>query len=330
MNHRAAMQMSRLLVEQTRHRLFSTTIINTATNTTKFTNTEILGTRYLSSMTSPKILSEENPLEASKSGSGAADRGGKAIVSSYWGVARPNISKEDGSPWRWNSFRPWETYKADTSIDVKKHHEANTFMDKFAYWTVQTLKYPTYLFFQRRHICHAMLLETVAAVPGMVGGMVLHLRSLRRFEQSGGWIKALLEEAENERMHLMTFLEVSQPKWYERALVFAVQGVFFNAYFVAYLASPKLAHRIVGYLEEEAVNSYTEFLVDLEKGVVEDKPAPAIAIDYWRLPADSTLKDVVTVIRADEAHHRDLNHFASDIQCQGHELKEYPAPLGYH
>ncbi|KAM3322569.1 ubiquinol oxidase 2, mitochondrial [Capsicum chacoense] len=253
----------------------------------------------------------------------------KAIVS-YWGVDPPKISNQDGTPWRWNCFRPWETYTADTSIDVKKHHLPTNFMDKFAYWTVQTLKYPTYLFFQRRHMCHAMLLETVAAVPGMVGGMLLHCKSLRRFEQSGGWIKALLEEAENERMHLMTFIELSNPKWYERALVFAVQGVFFNAYFLAYLASPKLAHRIVGYLEEEAVNSYTEFLIDIEKGEFQNLPAPAIAIDYWRLPADSTLKDVVTVIRADEAHHRDLNHFASDIQCQGHELKEFAAPIGYH
>ncbi|GFP79359.1 ubiquinol oxidase 3 mitochondrial [Phtheirospermum japonicum] len=326
MSRRAAMQMSRL-------QLFSTTTnVTSKFSRQKLTHTGIFETRYWSSMAS-KVPRDEKPLQASRSDSSdenTTGRGGKAMVSSYWGLAPPNISKEDGSPWRWNSFRPWETYKADTSIDVKKHHEANTFMDKFAYWTVQTLKYPTYLFFQRRHICHAMLLETVAAVPGMVGGMVLHLKSLRRFEHSGGWIKALLEEAENERMHLMTFLEVSQPKWYERALVFAVQGVFFNAYFVAYMVSPKLAHRIVGYLEEEAVNSYTEFLIDLEKGIVDDKPAPAIAIDYWRLPPDSTLKDVVTVIRADEAHHRDLNHFASDIQCQGHELKEYPAPLGYH
>ncbi|KAL8239008.1 hypothetical protein R6Q59_015575 [Mikania micrantha] len=164
----------------------------------------------------------------------------------------------------------------------------------------------------------------------MVGGMLLHTKSLRRFEQSGGWIKALLEEAENERMHLMTFIDVYKPKWHERALVFTVQGVFFNAYFLAYIASPKLAHRITGYLEEEAVNSYTEFLKDLENGVMEDIPAPAIAIDYWCLPQNSTLKDVVRVIRADEAHHRDLNHYASDIQCQGHELKEYPAPIGYH
>lgn len=156
------------------------------------------------------------------------------------------------------------------------------------------------------------LMSPSTTVPGMVGGMLLHCKSLRKFEHSGGWIKALLEEAENERMHLMTFIDLAKPQWYERALVFAVQGVFFNAYFLAYLASPKLAHRIVGYLEEEAVNSYSDFLKDLENGSFENTPAPAIAIDYWRLPLDSTLRDVVVVIRADEAHHRDLNHYASD------------------
>lgn len=109
-----------------------------------------------------------------------------------------------------------------------------------------------------------MMLEIVAAVPGMVGEMLLHCKSLRRFENSDGWIKALLEEAENERMNLMTFMEVSKPKWYERALVIVLQGIFFNAYFMTYLLSPKLAHRIVGYLEEEAIHSYTEFLKELE------------------------------------------------------------------
>lgn len=43
------------------------------------------------------------------------------------------------------------------------------------------------------------MIETIAAVPGMVGGMLLHLRSLRRFEESHGWIRALLEEAEKFR-----------------------------------------------------------------------------------------------------------------------------------
>lgn len=155
------------------------------------------------------------------------------------------------------------------------------------------------------------MLETVAAVPGMVGGMLLHLKSLRKFQHSGGWVKALLEEAENERMHLMTMVELVKPKWYERFLVLAVQGVFFNAFFVLYILSPKVAHRVVGYLEEEAIHSYTEYLKDIDSGAIENVPAPAIAIDYWRLPKDAKLKDVITVIRADEAHHRDVNHFAS-------------------
>ncbi|KAF6159960.1 hypothetical protein GIB67_033044 [Kingdonia uniflora] len=127
---------------------------------------------------------------------------------------------------------------------------------------------------------------------------------------SGGWIKTLLEEAGNERIHLMTLMEVAKPRWYERALVITVQGIFFNAYFLAYLASPKLAHRVVRYLEEEAIHSCTEFLKELDK--------------------DSTLRDGVMVVRADEAHHRDVDHFASDIHFLGHELRESPAPSGYH
>ncbi|PHU01288.1 Ubiquinol oxidase 2, mitochondrial [Capsicum chinense] len=133
----------------------------------------------------------------------------------------------------------------------------------------------------------------------------------KKFEQSGGSIKALLEEAENERMHLMTMVELVQPIRYEKLLVIAVQGAFFSFYFVLYLLSPKLAHRVFGYLEEEAIHSYTLYLNDIDRGEIENVPAPAIAIDYWRLPKDVTLKDVVTVIRVDEAHHRDVNHYVS-------------------
>ncbi|KAJ4930460.1 hypothetical protein NE237_014249 [Protea cynaroides] len=269
---------------------------------------------------------EGKDVKTSSAGSGPEEK----AIASYWGISPPKITKEDGTEWKWSCFRPWDTYKANVSIDLKKHHLPTTFLDKVAYWTVKSLRIPTDLFFQTRWGCRAMMLETVAAVPGMVGGMLLHFKSLRRFEPSGGWIKALLDEAENERMHLMTFMEVSQPRWYERALVIAVQGVFFNAYFLGYLISPKFAHRVVGYLEEEAIHSYTEFLKELDKGNIKNVPAPAIAIDYWQMPPNSTLRDVVMIIRADEAHHRDVNHFASDIHYQGLELKESPAPIGYH
>lgn len=299
----------------------------------KWMRFQVIGSRNASSVALGEKQQEEEKVNGGSSGSAApsgGDANDKKEIVSYWGVERAKITKEDGSEWRWNCFRPWETYQADLTIDLNKHHAPVTFLDKLAYWTVKSLRFPTDIFFQRRYGCRAMMLETVAAVPGMVGGMLLHCKSLRRFEQSGGWIKALLEEAENERMHLMTFMEVSQPRWYERALVVAVQGVFFNAYFLAYVVSPKLAHRIVGYLEEEAIHSYTEFLKELDKGNIQNVPAPAIAIDYWRLNPDATLRDVVVVVRADEAHHRDVNHYASDIYCHGRELKESPAPIGYH
>ena len=36
--------------------------------------------------------------------------------------------------------------------------------------------------------------------------------------------------------------------------------------------------------------------------------APAIARHYWKMADDATLRDVVLLVRADEAHHRDVNH----------------------
>ena len=157
------------------------------------------------------------------------------------------------------------------------------------------------------------MLETVAAVPGMVAGMLMHLKSLRKMEDDKGWIKLLLEEAENERMHLMTFIQVAKPTSLERFIIIAAQLVFIVMYSIIYLASQRTAHRIVGYFEEEAVFSYTDYLNELESGRIKDQPAPKIAIDYWNLPLHSTLKDVVRVVRDDEAGHRDVNHSFANL-----------------
>jgi len=76
-------------------------------------------------------------------------------------------------------------------------------------------------------------------------------------------------------------MTVAQPSILTRAVVLAAQGVFYNAFFVTYLFSPKTAHRFVGALEEEAVRTYTHCISDVEKGLVPewvDVPAPAIAI----------------------------------------------------
>ncbi|KAI7978807.1 hypothetical protein LOK49_Contig766G00001 [Camellia lanceoleosa] len=125
----------------------------------------------------------------------------------------------------------------------------------------------------------------------------------------------------------MTFVEIANLLWYERALVFAVQKVFFNAYFMAYLASPKLVHCIVGYLQEEALNSYTEFWNDLEKAMWKTCMHQLLLLIIGNCRRNR-LSEMLSQSLEDEVHHRDLNHSTSDIQCQGHELREYPAPVG--
>lgn len=141
----------------------------------------------------------------------------------------------------------------------------------------------------------AIFLETVAGCPGMAGGMLRHLRSLRTMDHDHGWIHTLLEEAENERMHLLTFIKLKQPDLYFRTWVIIAQGVFMNAFTFAYMVSPTFCHRFVGYLEEEAVHTYNSILDHIDNGELQEwgkEKAPQIAIDYWRMTPDATIRDM--------------------------------------
>ena len=196
----------------------------------------------------------------------------------------------------------------------ERHYAPRDFRDRIAYAFVKFLRFFADAFFAHRYGHRAVVLETVAAVPGMVGGALQHLRALRRMESDHGWIRTLMDEAENERMHLMTFIHIAQPSRLERLLVLFAQGAFYNSFFLLYLISPKTAHRVVGYLEEEAVYSYTEYLAGVDNGTYANVPAPKIAIDYWKLVPDATLRDVIIAVRADEALHGDVNHkFANEL-----------------
>lgn len=201
------------------------------------------------------------------------------------------------------------------------HHVPKTISDYIALAVVKAMRVPADLFFARRYGHRAVVLETVAAIPGMVGGALQHMKSLRTMHNDRGKIKTLLDEAENERMHLMTFVKIAKPTWLERMIVLIVQGLMFNLYFLLYLITPKTCHRIVGYLEEEAINSYTEYLAEIDSGSVKNVPAPQIAIDYWRLPASASLHDLVIAIRDDEVHHRDVNHAFADSMARAQNKK---------
>jgi len=193
-----------------------------------------------------------------------------------------------------------------------RHYLPDNLSDRIAWRITRILRFFADLFFANRYGHRAVVLETVAGVPGMVAATLQHLRALRKMEAEKGWIHTLLEEAENERMHLMVFIHIAKPSAFERILIVLAQGVFYNLFFLLYIISAKTAHRMVGYFEEEAVYSYTEYLAGIDSGQYENVEAPQIAIDYWNLSKDARLRDVVLAVRDDESKHRDVNHGIAD------------------
>ncbi len=211
------------------------------------------------------------------------------------------------------------TRPAEDTLDVRRAPKG--VRDHIALGMVRVMRVFVDVFFRSRYGHRAVVLETVAAVPGMVGGLLQHLKSLRHIRDDQGWIRELLDEAENERMHLMTFIEIAKPSGFERALIMIAQAIFYNAYFFLYLFAPRTAHRFVAYLEEEAVVSYTRYLEQIDSGKAENVAAPQIALEYWDMPSDSRLRDVVIQVREDEAGHRDVNHRFADALCKKAEAR---------
>eukprot|EP01063_Lacrimia_lanifica_P016552 TRINITY_DN230_c1_g1_i1.p1 TRINITY_DN230_c1_g1~~TRINITY_DN230_c1_g1_i1.p1 ORF type:complete len:335 (+),score=135.36 TRINITY_DN230_c1_g1_i1:68-1072(+) len=206
------------------------------------------------------------------------------------------------------------------------HFKPDGAMDRMTYWAVRGC-YHAFNFitgFNSRDptpkslIYRVLILESIAGCPGMVAAGIRHFNSLRRMERDGGWIHTLLEEAENERMHLLVFMNMFTPGRLTRWTVVGCQYVLVAFLTSLYMVRPQLVHRFVGYLEETAVQTYLNIISHMEtpgSKVYKEwhgTPAPEIAIDYWRLPADASFLDVVKQICADEMHHRDVNHeFAS-------------------
>ena len=205
-----------------------------------------------------------------------------------------------------------DNFVSNESTGAEIHTPPQSFSDSFALFITKALRFFADTLFKKRYGHRAVVLETVAGVPGMVAGVVHHLRSLRKMKDDDGMIKELLDEAENERMHLMTFIEIAKPSKLERFLILLAQISFGLFYTLLYIFFKRTAHRMVGYFEEEAVFSYTEYLYEIDSGKIPNTPAPEIAINYWGLDKNATLREVIEVIRDDEAGHRDRNHAIAD------------------
>uniref|UniRef100_A0A0K3CM93 Alternative oxidase n=1 Tax=Rhodotorula toruloides TaxID=5286 RepID=A0A0K3CM93_RHOTO len=248
----------------------------------------------------------------------------------------------------WKHSRPHEDWVLSHPVyqreDLEKvqvvHFEPKTLGDRLAYMmhadpaaareaakkagkenlSVEELQKEGFLMSEKQWMSRILFLESIAGVPGFTAGILRHLRSLRLMRRDGGWINSLLEEAENERMHLLTFLKIRQPSMFFRGLVLGAQGVFFNMFFFSYLISPKACHRFVGYLEEEAVKTYTHIIEAIQRGEIPEwaeggkRKVPQVAKDFWRLSDDATMLDLVRAVRADEAGHRFVNHTLANLR----------------
>ena len=198
-------------------------------------------------------------------------------------------------------------------MQILERIKAVNVSDTFAYSMTQFFRFTADTFFAKRYGHRAVVLETVAGVPGMVAGVWMHFKSLRAMKAGYGvQIREMLAEAENERMHLMFFIEIAKPNLIERTIVLSAQIVFGLFYLFMYIFFTRTAHRMIGYFEDEAVKSYTEYLEIVESGKVEDIPAPQLAIQYYKLGTDSKLSDLIRCVRADEQHHSETNHNYAD------------------
>lgn len=221
--------------------------------------------------------------------------------------------------------QPHPAWDIESAKDVQiTHKPPSNFKDKFAFYVMKFLRksfdlisgYRPGKMNENQYLRRCIFLETIAGVPGMIGGMSRHLRSLRGLKEDGGWIHHLLEEAENERMHLLFFLKLRMPGYFMRFCIMYSQFIFIFYYSILYALSPTTAHRFVAYLEEEAVKTYSSIIDDIDNGNLpkwKEMPADETYIRYWGLSKDAKIRDVLISIRADEANHREYNHHFANI-----------------
>jgi ribosomal protein L31E len=245
----------------------------------------------------------------------------KQIKDNPIGIRRENLEY-------YNIGKPHSYTDDELNIDLT-HRVPEGKLDKAAYYSCQAVRKVFDMATGWRMdnirvdntLNRVIYLETIAAVPGMVAAVVRHFRSLRQMKSDGGMLQMFLEEANNERMHLLTFVRMKDPGYAFRAAVIGGQFGFGAAFTLAYLISPAFCHRFVGYVEEEACSTYTKIIKTIETAPEGSEIAkwrteapPGIARAYWKLGEGSTVLDLMKAVRADEAEHRDVNHLMSGMK----------------
>ncbi|GAB5354304.1 hypothetical protein AAMO2058_000107400 [Amorphochlora amoebiformis] len=217
----------------------------------------------------------------------------------------------------------WEEEEIEKLMKSLPTHTPVTMSDKIMHFLVKKVLYNGFNWITgfnkenpSRRSCEwrLIILESVAGCPGMVAAGMRHFRSLRTLQRDYGWIHTLLEEAENERMHLIVCMKTFDVGIGTRIAVMLGQYVVVSFLAITYIINPKSLHRFVGYLEETASQTYFDLVkitntpgtyLNRDWG---DLKAPAVAKNYWRMKDDAMWVDVLKNLFADETNHRDVNH----------------------
>jgi len=221
----------------------------------------------------------------------------------------------------------WSDAEVEERLSSQPRHQPQLLSEKLlssgiqgAYWTFnKATGYQAADPTPESIITRLLFLESIAGVPGMVAAQHRHFASLRTMSRDYGWIHTLLEEAENERMHLLTFIEAFEVTTFQRGVVYLMQFGWAGFFIPLYVLSPRTAHRAVGYIEEMAVYTYSNIIQLMGTPGSKlnmawaDKEVPAIAKAYWRMNDDPTFEDLIKQIAVDETNHRDVNHTFAEM-----------------
>ncbi|GAB5365244.1 hypothetical protein AAMO2058_001040600 [Amorphochlora amoebiformis] len=217
----------------------------------------------------------------------------------------------------------WNTEEIEERMKALPTHTPETWTDKAMHFLVKRVLYNGFNWITgfdktnptaRSCAWRLIILESVAGVPGMVAAGMRHFRSLRTLRRDYGWIHTLLEEAENERMHLLVCLKMFGAGIFTRTMVISAQYSMVGFLSLTYLVNPKALHRFVGYLEETASQTYFDLIKCTETPGTHlhrewnNLKAPTLAINYWKMKEDAMWIDVLKNLFADETNHRDVNH----------------------
>ena len=216
-------------------------------------------------------------------------------------------------------YNPRDVEAVEIRNDNPKGFSAN-----YAYFSVWLLKKifdaftlkPQSSMNEKKYVNRLIMLNSISAVPGFMGAMCRHLKSLRTLKKDYGWINHLISEADNERMHLFMFLHMTKPTFAMKATIFSAQFIFSSLFFASYMISPKYCHKFMEYFQNQAVKTYAECLDAIENGPLskwDTTPAPQEAIEYYELPSDATLKDMILAIRADAAISREIHRYYTKL-----------------